>query len=364
MIKKRKFFYISGFDPRGFRYYREVLKKARHDFDGLYDTETIFASSKGQKNTLIIENNDVRCHYEFLAWDDIIRQYWIKNPLILAVRTFSAYLIYALNIRWSLVPALPRGPVITLFFPIVSLLFFIAFFTSLFAAPLTLFSVPFAWAIGLCAALPIAAVICKKIKSLWLLYFFIFNAEIFTKNASLMDKHFEDFTDKIIKALQDDIYDEVICCAHSNGSILMIPLLERLIEKYPEIDFNRFKILTLGQCIPLASYLRHAKEFQEKCEAVKKYPFIWCDLSSPADGVCFALHNVFKPYEGYEKTQMILKSPQFHKFYPAKAYRKMRQNKFKIHFAYLETPPQKSPFGFIALLLSGKTLEETLQYDR
>lgn len=360
MIKKRKFFYISGFDPRGYRTYREVLKGAVQNYDILYDAKTKITP---HKNGLVLENGDISCDYTFLAWDDIIRKYWIKNPFLLALKTITAYIIYALNIRWSLVSNLPRGPVITLFFPILSLLFFIAFFTIFFATPLLFFSTPFAWLLGVCLSLPVAAVICQKIKSLWLLYFFIFNAESFTKNASILDSHYNAFAKQIKAALEDQNYDEVICAAHSNGSILMIPLLEHLITIYPELDFNKFKILTLGQCIPLASYLRHAKEFHKKIETVKQHPFIWCDLSSPADGVCFALHNVFNPYEGTEKTNMILKSPQFHKYYSADDYRKMRRNKFKMHFAYLETPPKKSPFGFVSLLLSRQPLEDILNNE-
>ena len=42
----------------------------------------------------------------------------------------------------------------------------------------------------------------------------------------------------------------------------------------------------------------------------------------------------------------------------------MRQNKFKMHFAYLETPPEKSPFGFISLMLSKSSLEDILRHDK
>lgn len=356
MIKKRKIFYLSGFDPRGFRFYREIIKESCKSYQKLSHEEITIEQ---QKNKVFLKNITKKTYneYEFLSWDELIRENWIRNPFTLFIETLKAYKNYAKNILWRKAIFLPSGPLITLFFPISTLLvlsillsglsFFIAgIFTNILA--LKLLIIPL-------TIIP-TAIILDQIKSLWLLRFFIFNVKAFHTNPKLLNPYIEKFSVLLAQAVNNEEYDEIQLIAHSNGTILLFPLLEKALPHIENI--NKLKILSLGQCIPLASYYTKATKFHKSMERVKSYPLLWQDLSAPSDGVCFALHNVFKPFDGDEKTIMTLKSPQFHKYYPKEIYQKLYRNKFELHFSYLSTSPLLSPYNIIHLMTDNQPLEE------
>jgi hypothetical protein len=190
-----------------------------------------------------------------------------------------------------------------------------------------------------------------------LLRFFIFNVHAFDKKPDLLNARIDDFVGHILAALNNSDIDEIQLIAHSNGSILMIPLLSRLFEKIPPEQCKKLKILTLGQCIPLASYYRGAVKLRHDLNMLKQKNFVWYDFSSPADGVCFALHNPFKPDDNDVTAQIRLKSPQFHKYFSKSDYAKLRQNKFEMHFQYLKTAPILSPYNIVRIMTDTVPLE-------
>ncbi|MEM6603392.1 MAG: hypothetical protein AAF621_05010 [Pseudomonadota bacterium] len=360
-ITKRKIFYISGFDPRGFRYYRELLKKAVKDFNQLEDKNiTLETSNQADKHHLTLKapEDNTENIYNFLQWDDIVRQNWEKNPVKLGLKTLKTYFLYAKHTRWTRISELPRAPVMTLFFPIFTLLS-VWGGLSLFLLLIGLFlpDIPFKNLGLIIIALIPASYVLDKIKSLWLLRFFIFNARAFGSYPHLTDERVQIFKAKILESLQDDSFDEVQIVAHSNGSILLIPLFNFLLPELSEAQRQKLKVLTLGHCIPLASYYRGAKLFVERMNKVKEYNISWCDLSSPADSVCFALHDPFSLEHHPQNVRLTMKSPQFHKYYPPDMYKKMRRNKFDLHFRYFMTSPISSPYNLVALMTSSHPLE-------
>ena len=363
MIKKRKIFYISGFDPRGLRYYREQLKTAIEKFLPLAGEDiTISSGDKAQYTDIILKNKTQDTHndYFFLKWDDIVRQNWEKNPIKLALQTLKTYFLYIFNIQWFL--PLSKGPVITLFYPIVSLIliwggiFLLLRMLGGYFIP----NIPFLNIIYLGMAFIPAAYILEHIKSLWLLRFFIFNCKAFHTDNTLLDKRLEEFKEIILHSLNDKSYDEVMIIAHSNGSIVMIPLLEQIFKNTPQEMQHKLSILTLGQCLPLATYYKRAYRLRNSLHYLAQQNFIWHDITSPADGVCFALHDIFMPIPKPHHAKSALMTPQFHKYYTPENYKILRKNKFLLHFKYLETADKPSPYNFIKLITSSSSLSQTL----
>ena len=164
------------------------------------------------------------------------------------------------------------------------------------------------------------ALILNKIKSIWLFCFFIFNIQAFRPKNNYLSEHIRQFKKEIIQSFTEN-YDEIIITAHSNGSIVLIPLLYSLKEHFSEEILSKVKILTLGHCIPLTSYFKDAKNFYRQLNILKNYPLIWCDLSSPADSVCFSQHDPFHPNSSPKKTKIFMKSPQFHKYMYLEKYK-------------------------------------------
>lgn len=358
-IQKRKFFYLSGFDPRGWRYYREILTKAISEYNNI--TNVKIKATKKSKHQIELRHLDQNTinDYQFLPWDDIVRNYWVRNPLSLLWQSLYAYILYVRNMRWSLIHTLAPGPIITGFYPLISCFLIFTFLYIFLSFCLHLIGIENNPNILLSLLISFigAAFILDKIKSLWLLRFFIFNAHAFRSQSNILKEHINHFKKEITNALADPEYDEVILCAHSNGSILTIPLLYSLRDQFTPENLKKLKILTLGHCIPLTSYYCDAKDFSHALKALKEYPLIWCDLSSPADSVSFALHDPFQPDPENKKTHLYMRSPQFHKYYSKENYKKLRKNKFDIHFAYLNNADTQSPFNFLAMMTSDQPLE-------
>jgi hypothetical protein len=186
-----------------------------------------------------------------------------------------------------------------------------------------------------------------------------------------MDERLNIFKTYILDSLNDD-YDEVLLIAHSNGTILSVPLLNDIFNETTDIQKQKFRFLSFGHCIPLASFYRKSHKFLNQLDELSQKNFIWYDIGSPADGVCFALHNPFisynkailgknndpQPIEHIAKIQMF--TPQFHKYYEKNNYQKLKKNKFLLHFQYMYCSDKPSPYNFYRLITHYKTLEENL----
>ena len=123
---------------------------------------------------------------------------------------------------------------------------------------------------------------------------------------------------------------------------------------------RHFRLLTLGQCIPLVSHLDYASHYRELLGRLAQRALYWCDIGFPPDGACYARTDPFLPYYPQHKVEMKLLSARFFRYYGADRYRKLRRDKFRIHFAYLASGDTPSPVDFIALTAGSRTLPESV----
>ena len=83
-IKNREVFYLSGYDPRGARYYHGLYKKESAKQAKVDDVKIVVSSGKrSSKHQQSTQNN-----YHFLEWDDIIRKRWNSTLLSLFLDFF------------------------------------------------------------------------------------------------------------------------------------------------------------------------------------------------------------------------------------------------------------------------------------
>ena len=93
---KRKVLHLGGFDPRGARFYHQLLGEQ-------IDTANRIAQDRGEPLRLELSQrrriardsgwdvtrSDGACHAEiqFLTWDDVVRLHWVKGALPLLRHT-------------------------------------------------------------------------------------------------------------------------------------------------------------------------------------------------------------------------------------------------------------------------------------
>jgi hypothetical protein len=82
--------------------------------------------------------------------------------------------------------------------------------------------------------------------------------------------------------------DEVLIVGHSTGAQLAVDLSARVLaDRGPEA---RLSLLTLGQAIPMVSFLPGAQDLRRALNlCARDQRLTWIDVSAPGDGACFAL---------------------------------------------------------------------------
>ena len=99
----------------------------------------------------------------------------------------------------------------------------------------------------------------------------------------------EKFSDRICEALDSDA-DEVLIVGHSSGAHLAVVLTAEVLRR--RNDASKLALLTLGQAIPVTSFLPGAWILRRDLQQISKRSDVkWLDVSAPGDGDCFALSD-------------------------------------------------------------------------
>jgi hypothetical protein len=335
MIKKRKTFYISGFDPRGPGFYHALYAQNAPQFT---------VSKRTKKSTheshWLVENENTKTDYIFLRWDDIIRQYWIKEPLTLYQKTLTMYGQQFRDFDWSNAKGHNKMTLMTVFHLPLMLLFWAVLL--LLETPLLLFILIFLFSLWH----------LKRIQSNWLLRVFIFNDAYIYERPAALEKRIEHFADLIKKAALEEDYDEVLLVGHSNGSVMIPPIIDILGETAEKIH-----VVTLGQIFPLVTLNKKAGSYRDILKRISNIPFKWLDVSNLGDRACFPLTNPFKDITSIYKIKLKLASAQFHKLYTAKKFRQLKMKKFDFHFLYLKKGEIEGAYDYAELTAGSKSFD-------
>ena len=301
----------------------------------------------------------------FLRWEDIVSRAWVCSPLALGWRTVAAYAGYARHLDWGNYWRLGKGPFVTTLYPLIITLLLPLLFGLPFALALLLFlpafaALPIGLAIGIVPARPVL----EKIRAFWLIRLFIFNDALARDGYDAdLDARLDDFTREVSAALDEDL-DEVLLVAHSNGSILAVPLLLRLIAlrggKLPE----HFAMVTLGHCIPLLACRRDAGWYREELHALSTHDFRWYDFGSPPDGAAYHAVDPMRIVAPTSQVRLEMYSPRFHLFYDPATYHAGWANKYEIHFDYLRSGDRVSPVDYPSLTASDRLISQSVALFR
>jgi hypothetical protein len=363
---KRKIFYLSGFDPRGARFYHQLYAEqaaiysanSGHDvqvskrtrLDAANYQWTIADSSAGAETELI-----------FLGWDDVIRDRWIRNPLRLLVRSLQAYYRFTRGMDWSQTLRFPRGSLIAFYYPGISAVILpVLFGLILWLAFSILLDFPWDLAAAAATGLLVAAIIIRKIEAFWLLRFIIFNDSLaYREPDAMLENRLDEMAQTIHAALTPE-NDEVLFVTHSNGSIMAVPIMVRLLAMNGGRMPDDFALMTLGSCIPLIGCRRDSKRFHAQLETLAHGHFLWLDLGSITDGACIALIDPCGSCATTARPNLHILSPRWFKYCDPATYDARRRNKYEVHFEYLRTFDRLSPLDYIGVTSGARRLSESI----
>lgn len=374
-VRRRRVFYIPGYDPFPPRRYRELYRSEGKAQAALRGYEITLRPRTGERfgwgvNARIGEEV-VGTTFEVLDWSYIVRSsmgagiaatYWQM------CRTVFVYV--ASGALWRLM-GLRRGPVIAAFYPVVMLL------AQLLAGIGA--GVALGWMVGSvlqgAAASAVVAVACCAAVMRWfrkndgrffayyLMHNYGFSARYNGAYSRALETRIAGFADTIAASLAEDV-DEVLVVGHSSGAHIAISVLADLIRagrvpaNGPELSF-----LSLGQVVPMVSFLPGAHRLRADLRLLgSTRALTWVDVSAPGDGGAFALCDpvAVTGVADEPRTGPLILSAAFTRTLRPETWAKLRRRYFRLHFQYLcafdSLPDSRDAYDYFAVTAGPLTL--------
>ncbi len=364
-IRRRRVFYIPGYDPIHPRRYRELYRRegrAQAKISGyLLDlTGRQGEDGYGWRVSSIQDGATVETEVDVLVWSDIVRvsmqdgiawSYWIM------ARTAWIYLSTG---TLSRLMRLRKGPVIAALYPVGMLI--LQAVAAVFAGLLVALIVTWAlgWmgpASGLGAALagrrwvvavPLgglaALAVLKHFKNVdnrlyvyYLMHDYAYSAATRGAYSPALEARIAAFADRIEDALSQDV-DEVLVVGHSSGAHLAVSVLADL-HRAGRIPAGgpRLGFLSLGQVVPMVSFLPDADRLRADLADLAAADIPWVDVSAPGDGCTFALCDpvAVSGVAPEGKRWPLVVSAAFTQTLSPARWKALRWRFFRLHFQYL-----------------------------
>ena len=370
-VRKRHVFYFSGFDPRGPAHYHSLYGeqgKLHAPLNGL-DLSVGKRRRVGKlANAWTVTAGDTVTEYEFLRWDDIIRNRWPKNEWQLLK---SAVPVYWIFLKANLVGRLLKiawPSALTVSYPIIAFLGLLLT-GALLAAAVGIF-------LPLYAGLPLAAGILigtiflgrwldDRFRSFWLLRVYGAMQPWAYGKMPELDERIREFADHIAERIKGSDADEILVVGHSVGTILTVPLVVELLKRVPELGVKgpAFGLVSLGNCLPLVSLLPGSGKLREDLKTVATAPGVqWFDFSARRDGASVTQVDPLKVSGISRPAGIPVRPRQFPvrivKMFPPDVYAVIKKDIFRIHFQYIMAGELLTDYDFFAITAGPMSLAE------
>jgi len=370
---RRKVFYIPGYDPFPARRYRELYRKegAKQAEISAYELG-VFPGGDGAgrwRVASLIDGRVTEAEIEVLAWSDIVRASMDRGIAATYWQMLRTAWIYLSTGTFRRLFWLSRGPMVAAVYPVAMLLIQLAL--ALVAAWIVggiagRLTWPIAgWIIGLPLAVAILHGFRRIDGSLFVHYLmndYAFSAGRRGATPPELAAREEDFASRIAAALVDDV-DEVLVVGHSSGAAIAVSVLARLVREEIAGDGERpaLALLTLGQSIPMVSFLPEAKQLRSDLRLLSEQKHLaWVDVSAPGDGCSFALADpVAVSGVGREgKPWPLVMSAAFTQTLTPESLRQLKRRYFRLHFQYLCAFDRPADYDYFKITAGPLSLAE------
>ncbi|MEO5915310.1 MAG: hypothetical protein ABIS50_13840 [Luteolibacter sp.] len=370
-VRKRHVFYFSGFDPRGPAHYHTLYGeqgKLHTPLNGL-DLDVGKRRRVGKlANAWTVTAGDTETEYEFLRWDDIIRNRWPKNEWQLLK---SAVPVYWVFLKANLVGRLLKiawPSALTVSYPIIAFLGLLL--TGAFLAVAAGIFLPLYLGLPLAAGILVGTIFLgrwldDRFRSFWLLRVYGAMQPWAYGKMPELDERIREFADHIAERIKGSDADEILVVGHSVGTILTVPLVVELLKREPELGVRgpAFGLVSLGNCLPLVSLLPGSGKLREDLKTVATAPGVrWLDFSARRDGASVTQVDPLK-VSGISRPEGIPVRPQqfpvrIVKMFPPDVYAVIKKDIFRIHFQYIMAGELLTDYDFFAITAGPMSLAE------
>jgi hypothetical protein len=366
---RRKVFYIPGYDPIHPRRYRELYRKEGADQARITGYELTLSPRKGtgpygwRVSTQMCRPTEAEV--EVLVWSDIVRismQQGIPATYLQLVRTAWVYAGSGALLRLM---RLRKGPMIAALYPIGLLILQLV---VALAAGLGLYRLGALLHPIVGAALGLAAVALilrffrrhdNRVFAYYLMHDYAFSAQSQGANPPELETRMATFGQRIRAALTE--CDEVLVVGHSSGAHLAISILSDLIRAGLPANRPALALLSLGQVVPMVSFLPKATRLRADLAYLSARDEItWVDVTAPGDGCAFALCDpvAVTGVAPQGKRWPLVVSAAFTQTLSPERWKALRWRFFRLHFQYLCAFDRPGDYDYFQITAGPLTLAD------
>ena len=370
VVKSRRVFYIPGYDPIHPRRYRELYRKEGAAQAGISGYEIALSAKQGDGPygwhvEGQIEEGVTQADFEVLIWSDIVRDSMAQGIAATYMQLARTAWTYIASGALGRLMKLRKGPVIAALYPVVFLL--VQLIVALLAA-YGLGQFLAVWLPGWTAWAGLAIVPFllnwfrkkdNKLFAYYLMHDYAYSAQSKGANPPELEARMAEFGDRIAEALKEDV-DEALVIGHSSGAHLAVSILADLIreDRVPE-DGPELSFLSLGQVVPMVSFLKDAHRLRADLKFLSTQGVTWVDVTAPGDGCAFALCDPVSvsgvaPETG--KRWPLVLSAAFTQTLSPERWKELRWRFFRLHFQYLCAFDVPGDYDYFRITAGPKTL--------
>jgi hypothetical protein len=377
-VRRRRVFYIPGFDPFHPRRYRELYRKEAAEQASIsgYSLELTPKREGGPFGWHVTSTQDgktTEADVEVLVWADLVQASMtrsIAGTYLALARTAWIYIATGTlrRLMW-----MRKGPVIAALYPVGMLIlqFILAVAAGSLAAALLVTGTDALlgranWSLGSFTALlrwPVILITMllvlrwfrsqdKHLLAYYLMQDYAYSAGLRGRTPPDLVARLDEFRDSIRAALAGE-YDEVLIVGHSSGAHLAVETLAGLLRETPgRAGATRLSLLTLGQVIPMISFLPDAHQLRADLAFLStRTDLTWVDVTAPGDGCAFALCDPVAVSgvapEG-QRWPLVLSAAFTRTLSPAR-WKELRWRFFRLHFQYLAAFDQPRHYDYFRI---------------
>src|SRR6056297_2410806 len=377
-VRRRRVFYVPGFDPLGPRRYRELYRSQAATQARISGHSIVVrgAGPAGWEVSARIEGRSVTARVEVLGWHDLVRGALAGGIGASYARLARTAWIYLRSGALPRLARLRRGPVIAGAYPAVMLLAQ-ALVAGLLALGLWAVLTPVLEpALGAMLAPAPAAAMARVLAGLaallaipvalqafaradgrllahYLMADFAFAAAHRGAYGPALEARLAAFRGRVAAALAEEGCDEVLVVGHSSGAHLAVSLVADLLRAgQVRQEGPALALLTLGQAIPMISFLPRAGRLRADLRLLAAEPRIaWVDVTAPGDGASFALCDPVA-VSGVAPAQArwpLVLSAAFRRTLSPRAWAALRWRFHRRHFQYLMAFDRPGSYDYFAI---------------
>ncbi|WP_189682296.1 hypothetical protein [Seohaeicola zhoushanensis] len=373
-VRRRRVFYIPGYDPIHPRRYRELYRKegqAQAAISG-YALELTPKATPGPYGWHVaaeIEGARVESDVEVLVWSDIVRGSMAN--------TLAATYGQMLRTAWAYIGSgalrrlmrLRKGPVIAALYPVGALVLL-----ALVALVLTVGGGWGGWGLfgppggifGLLAGGAAGWGLMEWVRArdgrtfiFYLMHDYAYSAQFGGANPPELEARMAEFGEVIAAALAGET-DEVLVVGHSSGAHLAVSVLADLIRAgHVPAGGPALGFLSLGQVVPMVSFLPRAERLRGDLAFLSgRDELAWVDVTAPGDGCAFALCDpvAVSGVAPAGKRWPLVLSAAFTQTLSPERWRALRWRFFRLHFQYLCAFDRPGDYDYFRITAGPRTL--------